>query len=206
MRTLTIFFLFIGIAAKAQLADVPTNPNSPVQTATADTAKFKTSWNVGTSYRFSPGLGSGNSLYVAPNFRWNLNSKFKINAGLVLARNQYSYRSQYSTLSNRSEIMLPSAGAGIDGAVYANTSYAVTNKLTITGSLFTDFASSPQTGMQSNGMSSNFNYMNVGLNYKLSDNVTIGASLNLAKYNPQSLYNMNYNNNYNLINNNQFGY
>jgi hypothetical protein len=161
--------------------NIPEGTENPHTTPVA-AKKIDYSLSTGTSYLYAPGFAKGSTFYVAPEFKMNLSPKFKVDAGVMLSQNRFNY--SQATLVPSSSVVLRS-GPGYSGAVYANGNYAVNNKLTFTGSIYKDF--SPNSPYQNSSANSSLQMMSLGVHYKLSDHISIGAGMNMIQsrgYNP----------------------
>jgi hypothetical protein len=132
--------------------------------------------------------------YFAPSVEWKATPKFKVIAGVMFIHGRYNLQPQTGRLMNQSVIM-NSSGDMFTNRLAASGVYTVNSKLTIAGSLVSDFASA------SSGYSSNpYRMMSLDMNYKLSESVKLGASVRMIqteyRFLPYGLYNSSVNNSF----------
>jgi opacity protein-like surface antigen len=73
--------------------------------------------------------------------------------------------------------------------VYGKGDYKFNSRLTLTGSFIKNFSDQSNNTLQNRAWNNSFQMMSMGLNYKLSENVTIGAGFRFMQtdgyyYNP----------------------
>jgi hypothetical protein len=136
-------------------------------------------WNfsVGTSYSNMKGYGSGMMFYTTPSYTLSLNDRWSLHGGVVA--------SHYQGLNYTppGEEFLPGSFNSL--AVFVAGSYRMSDKLILHGAGIKQLVSAPVTPFTPYPMD-NFS---LGATYKLGDNITIGASVNMRNY---SGYRMGY--------------
>ena len=129
-------------------------------------------WNfsVGTSYSYMKGYGSGMMFYTAPSYTLSLNKRWALHGGLVASR--------YQGLNYlpAGEEMLPGSFNSL--AIFAAASYRMNERLILHGTGIKQLVSAPVSPFTPYPMDN----LSLGATYKLGDNITIGASINMRNY------------------------
>jgi hypothetical protein len=129
-------------------------------------------WNfsVGTSYSYMKGYGSGMMFYTAPTYTLSLNKRWSLHGGVVASR--------YQGLNYlpAGEELLPGSFNSL--AVFAAASYRMSERLILHGTGIKQLVSAPVTPFSPYPMDN----LSLGATYKLGDNITIGASINVRNY------------------------
>jgi hypothetical protein len=136
-------------------------------------------WNfsVGTSYSYMKGYGSGMSFYTAPTYTLSLNNRWALHGGVVASHYQgLNYTQQ-------GEMLMPGSFNSL--AVFVAGSYRMTDKLILHGAGIKQLVSAPETPFAPYPMDN----LSLGATYKIGDNITIGASVNMIN---SSGYRMGY--------------
>lgn len=167
MKISFIILVFILLTGSIW-AQVPAVPSTSV--------KLDYSFQTGTSFGYAPGWGNSNLQYFAPKLNWDVNTKFKVTAGVMFIHSRYNLQPQTGTLSNQS-VILNSGGDRFTSRVAAAGTYMVNAKLTLSGSFLSDFTSASSGYSSSNPL----RMMSLDMNYKLSDNVHVGASFRVMQ-------------------------
>ena len=129
-------------------------------------------WNfsVGTSYAYMTGYGSGMMFYTAPCDTLSLNERWSLHGGVVASHYQgLNYTQQ-------GEMLMPGSFNSL--AIFAAASYRMNDKLILHGSGIKQLVSAPVTPFTPYPMDN----LSLGATYKLGDNITIGASINMRNY------------------------
>jgi len=136
-------------------------------------------WNfsVGTSYSYMKGYGSGMMFYTAPAYTLALNNRWSLHGGLMASRYQGLNYTQ------RGELAMPGYFNSL--AVFAAASYRMNERLILHGTGIKQLVSAPVTPFTPYPMDN----LSLGATYKLGENITIGASINMRNY---SGYQMGY--------------
>lgn len=124
-------------------------------------------WNlsVGTSFSYMQGLGSGMGFYAAPTYTLPLTSRWSLHAGMVAST---------FTMMNAPTGLETQGPSGFSSlSLFAAASYQATERLVIHGAGVKQLITSPASPMTSYPID-NFS---LGATYKLGDNITIGASV-----------------------------
>lgn len=129
-------------------------------------------WNfsVGTSYSHMKGYGSGMMFYTAPSYTLSLNKRWALHGGLVASR--YQGLNYFPA----GEEMLPGSFNSL--AIFAAASYRMNERLILHGTGIKQLVSAPVTPFAPYPMDN----LSLGATYKLGDNITIGASINMRNY------------------------
>lgn len=144
----------------------------------------KVNYSLETGSMFYGGAMKGSTFYVAPSFTYAFSKKFSMQGGVMFMNNNYSYTA--NQVFGQPDTRLFSQPSKYETVVYAKGNYQVNNRLTFTGTVVKNF--SDNSGMQNQSWNNNFQMMSMGMNYKLSDNITLGAGLRVMQgsgyYNP----------------------
>lgn len=129
-------------------------------------------WNfsVGTSYSYMKGYGSGMMFYTAPSYTLSLNDRWSLHGGVVASHYQAMNYTQ------QGEMLMPGSFNSL--AIFAAASYRMTDKLILHGSGIKQLVSAPVTPYTPYPMDN----LSLGATYKLGENLTIGASINMRNY------------------------
>lgn len=122
--------------------------------------------SVGTAYSFSKGIGSGMMFYAAPTYTLPINNRWALHTGFIARHHQglnpvygeFSTPLQYSSL-----------------AFFAAASYRMNDRLVLHGTGVKQLVSAPITPLTAYPM----DHISLGATYKLGNNITIGATLQL---------------------------
>ncbi|MDP4208016.1 MAG: hypothetical protein Q8928_04295 [Bacteroidota bacterium] len=176
MKKINFLFLMIVFTFQVQgqgllreVSEVSTDPSAP--------KKMDYSLSVGTS--MFTGVARGSSFYVAPEFKWDMSPKLKLEAGILLMQNRLTYQHS-SNLTGGS--VLQQSGLSYDGTLYVSGNYFFNPKLTLYGSVVKDF-SNLNNASQNPAFRNSFQMMTMGVNYKLTDAITIGAGFKMVQSN-----------------------
>jgi hypothetical protein len=129
-------------------------------------------WNfsVGTSYSYMKGLGSGMLFYTAPTYSLSLNDRWSLHGGVLASRYQGLNYTQTA------EESIPAYFNSL--AVFVAGSYRMNERLIIHGTGVKQLVSGPITPFTPYPVDN----LSLGATYKLGDNITIGASINMGNY------------------------
>jgi hypothetical protein len=126
-------------------------------------------WNfsVGTSFSYMKGYGSGMTFYTAPTYTLALNERWSLHGGVMA--------SHYQGLNYAppGENIFPGYYSSL--AVFAAASYRMSDRLIVHGSGVKQLVSAPLTPFTPYAL----DHISLGATYKLGDNITIGASVNM---------------------------
>ena len=133
----------------------------------------KGTWNfsVGTSFSYMKGYGSGMGFYAAPTFTMPLNDKWSLHGGVIASQ----YQSFNSTMPGGvpGEYMMPGSFTSL--SLFAAASYKMNDRLILHGSGYKRLVSEPESLFTPYPMD-NFS---LGATYKLGENITLGASIQM---------------------------
>jgi hypothetical protein len=134
----------------------------------------KGTWNfsVGTSFSYMKGYGSGMGFYAAPTYTMPLNDKWSLHGGVIASQ----YQSFNSTMPGGmpGEYFMPSSYTSL--SLFAAASYRMNDRLVLHGAGMKRLASAPASPFTPYPMDN----LSLGATYKLGDNITIGASINMS--------------------------
>ena len=108
--------------------------------------------------------------YTAPTYTLALNDRWSLHGGVVA--------SHYQGLNNTQagETLLPGSFSSL--AVFASASYRMSDRLVLHGTGIKQLVSAPVTPFTPYPIDE----FSLGATYKLGDNITIGASINMRSY------------------------
>jgi len=132
-------------------------------------AKKRGHWDfsVGTSFSYMKGYGSGMTLYTAPTYTLALNDRWAFHGGVVASHYQGLNYTQPG------EVLFPGSYSSL--AIFAAASYRMSDRLIIHGTGIKQLVSAPLTPFSPYPMDN----LSLGASYKIGDNITIGASVNM---------------------------
>jgi hypothetical protein len=134
----------------------------------------KGTWNfsVGTSFSYMKGYGSGMGFYAAPTFTMPLNDRWSLHGGVVASQ----YQSFNGTMPGAipGETFMPSSFTSL--SLFVAASYKMNDRLVLHGAGYKRLISSPDSPFTPYPMDN----LSLGATYKLGDNITIGASINMS--------------------------
>lgn len=182
-----IIVLSLSLSAQTNIQQRPDSNNEP-----ALEKKVDYSLSTGTSFFTSPGHANGSTFYLAPEFKFKLSPKFKVNAGVILMQNRFNFYNMPSTAATSSErsVVLKS-GPSTDGVAYASGNYEVNSRLSFSGNVMSTFSPGGYSA-QNAAWQNSFRSMSFGVNYKLSEHMTIGGGVRMVQsngFNPYTGYN-----------------
>lgn len=151
----------------------------------------KVNYSFQTGSMFYGGAMRGSTFYVAPSFSYAFSKKFSMEGGIMFMNNNYSYTAASQVFGQDTRLF--SQPSKYETVVFARGNYQVNNKLTITGSLVKNFTDN--TSMQNQAWNNSFQMMSMGMDYKLTPNITLGAGVRVVQgsgyNNPFQYNNMN---------------
>jgi hypothetical protein len=170
---------------------------APILKNTKTNDKLNYSFSVGTSFITAKNFGSGMASYVAPEVTYKLSPRVKINAGVMFINSNFALRPRYFTNEQSVVIKTKPTNSAI---AYVEGDYLVNSRLSISAMIMRDVAGN-QTGFSN--VNSPVQSMSVNMNYKITDNITIGAGMHINQgvdygY-PYSNYNFAPANNFNPL-------
>lgn len=171
-----IVTLLITCRIQAQSADQPNLYKS------LPSEKVKFSLNTGTSFFYSPNSFAGTSLYVAPKLSYNFTPKFRINAGVMLIRQNLNLSSPLLLGGDsKPQSVVIRNNSSVQGIIFAEGDYLLSDRLTLSGSLMKsiDLGDKFKNAARINS----FQMMTMDVNYKLSNTISVGAGLRMIKSN-----------------------
>lgn len=132
---------------------------------------LKGHWNfsVGTSFTYMHGYGSMMGFYAAPTYTLPLNDRWAVHGGVVAS----NYTGLGSLQMPGPESLSTNNYSSL--AIFAAASYKMTDRLILHGSALKNLTSYPLAPMAP-GLMDN---ISMGATYKLGDNVSIGASIQI---------------------------
>ena len=134
MNKIVFLFLFAILSFRSNSQGVPLSKDIPEnQAEMKKNDKFDYSMNTGTTFSYSKGYGNTSTFYLAPEFKWKLSSKLKINAGVMLGQNRFNYGQSLTTPVKSVVERTPTQS--YSGLLYVTGNYAFGSRLSLTGSV-----------------------------------------------------------------------
>jgi hypothetical protein len=138
-----------------------------------DAKKLHFSMDVGVGYVGGSNYFSGSYSSFSPSWTYQMTPKLNLEFGGTLF---YGNRNSLNTTSIFSkDVIHQNSNQYI---LFTKGQYKLTNKLTLNGSAFKTFNSQSNSKMNPNYL--DFKSVNVGLNYKITDNVNLGAGIRFS--------------------------
>lgn len=131
--------------------------------------KLHLSLDVGAGFMGSK-YNSGVFTTIAPNLNYMVTPKLKLEAGVVFVTGNHNFyqmpvgETQQSVFQRTNQV-----------SVYTQGEYLLTDRLTLTGAFYKTFT--PGGTSQINPYALNYNDMYMGLDYKLTKNIKLGAAI-----------------------------
>jgi hypothetical protein len=150
-------------------------------------------YSLNTGSMFYSGSLKGSTFYIAPEFSYVFSKKFSMTGGVIFMNNNYNFSSGNQSQSG-TETRLFAQPNKYEAIVYARGNYQVNSKLTISGTLIKNFNDQSSNTLQNQAWNNSFQMMSMGLNYKLTPHMTIGAGVRFIQgnaLNSPSMYNFN---------------
>lgn len=188
MKTVSFILILVGLSVQvnAQFRLPEGLDNS--QSTPSFQKKIDYSFSTGTSFFSSPGYAHGSSFYLAPEFKMNLSPKFKVDAGIMLMQNRFNWNPPTSVFGERSVVV--KSGPSYGGVLFASGNYQLNSRLTFSGCIVKSF--SPDGSSYQAGMQNSYQMMSLGVDYKLSDHITIGGGVRMMQFSGFNPYLGNY--------------
>lgn len=185
-----LLFIIIVAALSFQVtAQVAIQQKPESKTEPVTEKKVDYTFSTGTSFFTSPGNASGSSFYLAPEFKFKFSPKFKVDAGIMLMQNRINYSMPSAASTERSVVF--KSGPSTDGVAYASGTYEANPRLSFNGSLVTTFSPGGYSS-QNAAWRNSFQSMSFGVNYKLTEHMSIGGGVHVIQstgFNPYNGYN-----------------
>jgi len=174
-KIFSLALLITGVVC-LQAQDIDENPIIPtIDKRAPKVDKLDYSLSAGTSFITSKTYGSGSSTYIAPELTYKLTPKLHLNVGIMFMRSNYLVNRYQRFAGEQSAVI--KTNPNVSTLAYISGDYLINNRLSISGMLMRDL-SSPQ-GFGSNS----FQAMSVHMDYKLTDNISIGAGVQMRQGN-----------------------
>jgi len=136
-------------------------------------------WNfsVGTSYAYMKGFGSAMMFYTAPTYTLALNDRWALHGGVMAS---YYQGMNYMPMG---ESLIPASFSSL--AVFASASYRMSDRLILHGTGTKQLLAAPGTLVMGYPMDN----LSLGATFRIGDNITIGASVQMRNGNEYNGYN-----------------
>jgi len=161
--------------------------------------KLNYSMELGAGYISGGNLFSGTYTNIAPSINYMISPKFKIEVGGIFTTGNTNF-TQNSILKTSPNFSLNTN----QYFVYTQGQYAVSNKLVISGSLFSTLNSNKSPQM--NPYFLDYKGMNLGLDYKIGKNMSVGAQFRISNGNNNYLFDQPGTNSFSHFGQNNFGW
>lgn len=148
---------------------------SPAPKKSTLASKIDVNLSVGSSFLYSKNFGSGMSSYVAPELSYNLTPRFRIHAGIMLLNSNVLVNRYYLNEPSVVVKTKPTTSA----LAYVAGSYLISDRFSVTGMVLRDMTNPQAYGR--NGYNPSVQAMSLHLDYKISDNITIGAGMQMRQ-------------------------
>jgi len=173
------------------------------QAAVNDSIKFKNSSNpisfhllAGTSFITGfQNRGSALSTFITPQFSYPLSKRFTIDAGFAIVNTSFN-----ANFSGNNETPKKSfANNYTSTLIYAGGKYFLNERFTLSGQAYTQVGAFENNDYQKKKLNNNIKGATFGVDYKITENSSIGIHLNYSNGNSPF-----YNNSYGMQNQNSF--
>ena len=177
---ITVGFFFLGLTAlfgqtsetdviplKQQASEVVMKNPEPGTEELEQNHKGYWNFSVGTSFSHMKSYGSGMSFFIAPSYTLPLTGRWSVHGGVVAS--QYQGFNGTTSMEN----LMPNSLSSF--ALFVATSYRMNDRLVLHGAGVKQLASGPATPFAPYAM----DHVSLGATYKLTNNITIGASVRL---------------------------
>ncbi len=136
-------------------------------------------WNfsVGTSYAYMKGYGSAMMFHTAPTYTLALNERWALHGGVMAS---YYQGLNYMPMG---ESLLPASFSSL--AVFVSASYRMSDRLILHGTGTKQLLAAPGTLVMGYPMDN----LSLGATFRIGDNITIGASVQMRNGNEYNGYN-----------------
>ena len=146
--------------------------------------RLHVSLDVGAGYMGGSGYNSGAFTTIAPSLNYTVSPKLKFEVGSVILSGNHSFYQMPATETQ------PSMNQrSTQALVYAQGQYLLTDRLMLTGSVYKTMNSNALT--RNNPYSLDYKGMNIGLDYKIAKNISIGAQFRYSNGNQNYMLNQN---------------
>ena len=177
---LTVYFALPARAQDFVPQPTPSNFITPPE-------KVKVSLNTGTSFVYSPGSFAGSSFFVAPKLSYNMTPKFRLNAGIMLIKQSLNLSSSlFPAGENQSRSVVLKNSSNIQGVLFAQGDYSLSDRLTLSGSVLKSLDTNNNN--RNDAFNNSFQAMSMGINYKISNTISVGAGVHLIQSNGNNNY------------------
>lgn len=131
--------------------------------------------NIGTSFNYSPVIGAGTMLTVSPSFSLPVTRRISVNGGIIASGTMLPSLAGKLPME---PVFKPGTFNSL--SLYGTTVYQLSPGIIIYGTGFKQ--------LTKNNLPYSFNpfpqsSITVGSRYKIGDNITVGASVNMSQYN-----------------------
>jgi hypothetical protein len=179
MRKIIVFAVLFTFGFKL-IAQIPVkNPHEgALINDSLKSPRISGSLNMGTSIISTRGAGRGSSFFIAPEINYQFSPRFELNAGMVITQNNYSL--PVEMIGSDKSMVVRSVPVSNQNMFYASGNYLITPNILFSGSLVTSFPGS-QGSQQNAGWNNSFQIMSMGLTYKVTNSLSVGASMSMVQ-------------------------
>lgn len=155
------------------------------------TEKIKFSLDAGTSFMYAPKFASGTSFFVTPKFTYAITPKFHLNAGVMILKQNLYFPNGITTFNeNQPQSVVIKNSSSVQGVLFAQGDYLLSDRLTLSGSVMKSLDNTNK--LQNLPWNNSFQAMSMGVNYKISNTISVGAGVHVIQSNgsfyPGSLF------------------
>ncbi|HEX3008838.1 MAG TPA: hypothetical protein VHO90_14615 [Bacteroidales bacterium] len=134
--------------------------------------------SAGSSFMYSKNFGNGLSTYVAPELSFKVTPRIHINAGIMVVNSNISIN-RYMYYPYEQSVVVKT-NPTTSTLAYVSADYMINSRLSVSGSVLRDLTNNPGAG---NYYSPSIQAMSLRMDYKLTDNISIGAGMHVQQGN-----------------------
>ncbi len=147
-------------------------------TPTGNKSNFLKKWDfnldVGSNFLYSRSFGSYSGMYVAPNWTYHISPRFQTRIGTVI-----NYTFPVSKLAGPEfNGNTQSSGRTPGIFLFSEGTYLITNRLTLSGIAYKQINATYYSLQDPAPLNYSFQGVSMGLDFKILENLTIGAQVN----------------------------
>lgn len=178
-----LIFLSASLFAQMPLDTIPSGLEENLTEKNFE-KKIDFDLSAGTSYSFLGKYGSFSNVYFAPGWRYKLSPRFSLKAGAIINYTPYtSVPTNFFKNGENASISNPPVGL----MLYTEGSYLLSSRLTITGMAYKEVLPAYRPYLNQNYSNYKMQGVSIGFNYKVFENLHIGAQFNYSDT-PSSLF------------------
>lgn len=136
--------------------------------------KIDLNLTAGSTFMYSKGFGNGLSNYIAPELSYKVAPKIRLNVGLMVVSSNFAYNKYLGFHPEQSVVFRTKPR--ISTLAYVSGDYLVNDRLTISGMVIRDLSNPGY-----NSYSPSIQGMSLRMDYKLTNNISIGAGMHMSQ-------------------------